>query len=372
MLVGADWTILWTSILFGLLTGWLLAIMKQPAWWAAWETSGLALIATLLFVGGLGSKLLAVINQLILLGWQDISSWSLHQAGWQTVASQSLDLYKATLVIFERVSVWFLALAGGQPAFDPVAAALVWSALVWLIAAWAGWLVEARRNTLLASLPAILLSAATLSYARRTAFVLYLMLGALLLLLATVQHEQRELSWDSTGMAYPKRKGRQIGFAAALASIGLVVLAAILSSLSFSNFTNWLASQNKSSQSQDSGLAKSLGIVPAATATPDAFDKLRQPGLPRDLLIGSGPELSEKVVMSVEVNNLAGISLGDQALPLYWRSFTYDVYTGRGWQTSATEEQAFPANQPLIADQAADHVLIQQTVRPLESTGGML
>jgi hypothetical protein len=80
----------------------------------------------------------------------------------------------AALVIIERVQTWIFALGTGEAAFDPTVAALIWSILVWLIAAWAGWVSAARKNALLAVLPAILLSVGTLSYSGRESFSLYL------------------------------------------------------------------------------------------------------------------------------------------------------------------------------------------------------
>jgi len=54
---------------------------------------------------------------------------------------------------------------------------------------------------------------------------------------------------------------------------------------------------------------------------------------------------------------------------LYWRSFTYDVYTGPGWRTSQTEPRFYDADQSLQADRAPNHILIQQDVHPVEDLG---
>jgi transglutaminase-like putative cysteine protease len=87
-------------------------------------------------------------------------------------------------------------------------------------------------------------------------------------------------------------------------------------------------------------------------------------------LIGSGPELSSRVVMTVKVNNLAALPSGNQPLPLYWRGFTYDIYTGHGWSSSATKDYIMAANAELQASQAQGHLAISEEFFPVESLGG--
>jgi len=57
----------------------------------------------------------------------------------------------------------------------------------------------------------------------------------------------------------------------------------------FQRLTQWAYVKKGLSVQQNDGLAKSLGILPASTASPDVFAAVRHPGLPRDLLIGSAP-----------------------------------------------------------------------------------
>jgi len=270
-----------------------------------------------------------------------------------------------------RVRAWLAALVYGQPTFDPVAAALVWNALVWLGAAWAGWVVEARRNALLAALPAVLLSIGTLAYGWRMSFVVYLMLGSLLLLLAVVQQGRRQQLWNAAQVAFPLEKGRQIVFTALLVTVALVLFSAFASSLSVQRIQNWIDRLREPSPQQDDSLANSLGITPAETVSPDVFTAVRSPGLPEDHLIGAGPELSQRVVMTVSVRNLASLSLGGGPLPLYWRAFTYDEYTGNGWRSGSTEQSTIGPGQSLQTEHFLHQVVVQQQVRPVENLGGV-
>jgi len=372
VLRGPDWGLLWGSLLLGLLVGWSLAILGQPAWRAALLTILLALLYVLLIAGSVAGQVVSI----FLLGAQT----ALHNlflppnanSDLVPVALQLQALGQTLAVLYGRVDVWVAALAQGKPVFDPVAAAMVWRLLVWGVASWAGWVVEARRSALLAALPAILLSVGTLSYGQHSSAAVYWVLGTALVLMATVGHDRRELAWEQNQIPYPSRKGRQIGCVSLLVAIGLVLFSLIVATFSIQRISNWFTRTRGPAVVQQGGLAESLGILPAATPIPDTFANARRPGLPRLMLIGSGPELSGEVVMSVEIPNLPTLTQGGRSIPFYWRSYTYDVYTGSGWRTSPTQQTQAKANQPLGPERAADHVLLQQIVRPVAGQGGLL
>ncbi len=221
-------------------------------------------------------------------------------------------------------------------------------------------------------LPALLLNLVTLSYGQNNSASIYLILGITLVLIAVVQFDQREQGWNKTRVAYPARKSREIGRISLVLAVILVVLSASISSLSLQRILTWSTEIRRSSNQGESGLAKSLGIVPAATPTSDPFSDLRSPGLPRELLIGGGPELSGEQVMSVQVKDLATLIQGGQLPPLYWRSFTYDLYTGHGWSSSSTEQTAYQPGQPIQPDHLPGHVLIQEKVSAVPGEGGSI
>ncbi len=372
VLTGPDWGSLWRGLTFGLLLGWALALTRQPALRSALITALLAGLYGLLYAGGLRQELGSVLTELGFITSRLISYPRAPGIDFTPLVDRLGEAINTIAVIVERVHAWVLALAGGEPAFDPVAAAFVWVVLVWIVAAWAGWVAAARRNALSAVLPALLLSVGALSYGRRESFTIYLMLGSTLLLLATIQHDRREQEWDKVNTAYPPRKGRQVGNVAFIASTGLVLLAAIASSISIPRLLEWASASSGPAAEGEGGLAESLGIVSAVTATPDVFEDVRLPGLPRDRLIGSGPELSKRIVMTVAVEDFLSIFKAGQPHPLYWRSFTYDTYTGHGWRTSDTSLSQYQANQPLQPEQAPQRISIVQIVRPVAGQGSFV
>ncbi|HEX9090888.1 MAG TPA: transglutaminaseTgpA domain-containing protein, partial [Anaerolineales bacterium] len=372
VLTGPDWAALWESLLLGLLAGWVLAILRWKAWTSALLLVVLGLLFSFLFAGGLSGKFLAVFGELFRLVGQVISSLSIKAADLTPLNSVAGQALSSTGVVVGRVYIWVKDLLTAQPAFDPVAAGIVWSIVVWLVAAWAGWMVEAGRNALAAVLPALLLNLSILSYGRNNSVSIYLMLGLTLVLISVVQYEQREHEWNESGVAYPSRKSREVGNISLAMAIILVVMAAAISSLSIQRIIHWTSELRGSSAPPESGLAKSLGIQAAATNTPDAFTNLRTPGLPRELLIGSGPELSTEQVMSVEVEDLTALASGGRLPPLYWRSFTYDIYSGHGWSSSTTQQSQYQPEQPIQADQLPDHLSVQEVVRPVPGQEGTI
>lgn len=371
VLTGPDWNALWKGLIFGLLVGWLLAVFQQPAWRGFLLTVFLGVGYALFYAGGLRQQLFAVLTEIFfVLSRLAVTTWNAGEES-TSLLPHLADFATTTGIILARVQAWVLALLANQPTFDPVAAAFVWMVLIWIVAAWAGWAAIAYKNALMAALPVVIVSVATLDYGDSVPLTIYLMLGFTLLVVATVQHMRREQRWDELNTAYPPRKGRQIGINAFSAALILVLLSAVLSSISLPRIVEWVSASRGPAVQGEDNLAKSLGIVSRTTALPDLFEDTRRPGLPRDFLIGSGPELSRRSVMTAEVKEyLANTWLMQR--PPYWRSFTYDAYTGSGWETSTTATVQYPANQLLQAEQAPGRSSIDQVIRPVTHASAYL
>lgn len=368
VLASPGWSSLWTGLFFGLIIGWGLAIFGQPAWRSALIVSTLGLIYALVYASRVGREFIIALNEIILIIRRLGTNIQYQGSDIPLILEPLIGLTNTIGVILERVYTWVFAVVTGEPAFDPVAAVFVWLVLVWLVAAWAGWVAIRYRKALLAIMPAVLLSVGVLSFAQRASFSLYLMLGLTLILMAIVQQSKRQSLWVEVGTAFPPRKGNQIVYISILISIAAVLFSGLASSISIPRLLELVSTGDGSAAQGEGGLADSLGIVSGATPTEDIFEGVREPGLPRDKLIGSGPELSKQIVMTVALGDLPSIIEDIHTQPLYWRSFTYDSYTGRGWRTSKTISSQYDANQVLLADQEQypQHVLIEQVVRPVD------
>ncbi|HNB51389.1 MAG TPA: transglutaminase domain-containing protein, partial [Anaerolineales bacterium] len=109
-------------------------------------------------------------------------------------------------------------------------------------------------------------------------------------------------------------------------------------------------------------VGQSLGLSVPQPAGP--YAQVADAGLPRVHLLGTGPELSRQVVMSLEVDDpLEGVSPR-----YYWRSLTYDIYTGRGWATSATTSVSYREGTNILEPDASARV-VRLHVRLTDETG---
>ena len=94
---------------------------------------------------------------------------------------------------------------------------------------------------------------------------------------------------------------------------------------------------------------------------------MRVGGLPRQHLIGSGPELSRQVVMLVQTDDPPG----GPPPPYYWRALTYDTYTGAGWVADEGETVAVAAGEPINQPSSAQR-RVTQDVQFLSAFDGLL
>ncbi len=94
------------------------------------------------------------------------------------------------------------------------------------------------------------------------------------------------------------------------------------------------------------------------------FSEVSAPGLPQQQLIGAGPELGDEVVMAVTVSDPAPTDGR-----YYWRSSTYDIYIGRGWETSPIDSNTYNAFAQLTTIDSESR-LITQTVQLARAGAG--
>src|SRR5581483_8183399 len=131
-----------------------------------------------------------------------------------------------------RLHEWAQGIVRGQPVYDPVAAALVWSLVLWGVAAWAAWMLRRRARALTALAPLLLLLGLVLAYSGRDALVMVLVIGAALALLVIVSHLARKRRWQMQDIPYAEDLGVDLALVAVPAI--LCLLAAVTVAPAFS------------------------------------------------------------------------------------------------------------------------------------------
>jgi transglutaminase-like putative cysteine protease len=341
-----QWSGLWPSVLIGALISWTLGLASVRSRWALPALIVIGGLTGLIFGGSLAPQLLNAARATWSVGARLAADRSMDQSAIAELAIAAAETIKATLVVAERTQSWLIHLIAGQAAFDAVAAAVAWSVVLFSVSAWAGWSCAAWSDGLLAILPATVLTAVTLADAGEGFGPLAVVLMSAILLVATIQHDQRELGWLRNRVAFPAQKGRQLGWWALLAAVALVATAGVLSSQTAQSVWERWTRPRVSRVAEGGGLSRSLGIRSRQSRLATS-DDVKTPGLPRERLLTIGPDLATRPLMTVELTEpLTDIPAG-LSVPFYWRSYTYDVYTGRGWQTSETISYEAPTNAVL-------------------------
>ena len=365
----------------GMWLGWILARSQLSGWKAA--PIGLLVGAgvVLLRVGRLGQATLNLLRAFAALPFE---LWTWYQSGGAPDAFQfqlALDaLGNRTGTLLERLGVWLLGLTVSEAVFDPAATALVWSLAIWLVAFWAGWVLRRYKRPLLGLAPAGLLLAFSLFVVKADISALLWYLGGALMLIAFTRYDAQRRRWRKAGVKVAAGLHGEFVLTAVLLSMTLVAAAALAPAISvqkISNFFQHLA-QQRAAQTR---FTRSFGLnSPPDPAGP--LELVRAPGLPRDQLIGAGPELAEFVVMTVHLSATTTGPILSPTLTLtntgllppryYWRSLTYDRYTGRGWRVGRTKTLDYQANT-WVTDQARPELqLVQQTVQVMDEGDGLI
>ncbi|MCB0164022.1 MAG: transglutaminase domain-containing protein [Anaerolineae bacterium] len=351
------------AAIIGLLAGWSLGAAKRlPAWLGLTILTMLGIELAFVQIGRLGSLLGAVGQNGVALGRQVWQQPLTMPPDLSPLVASLIELWRTVSVLGIRLWDWVAALAGGNPVYDPVATALLWTFTLWGVSAWAGWAIRRLKRPLLAITPAGALLAATLAYYPKDVSGIYIMVGAALLLVGFTRYWVREQSWQTGGIDYSEDIRTEAVMIIIVITVSLLAVASLTPSLSVWQVARWFSTSTRLSQP----LAESLGVRQSSRPTNNELAPFRSPGLPRGHLLGSGPELSDQVALIIRVET----STAGEATPRYkWRSLTYDRYTGRGWRAGTTQAFIYEAGQPTLDTLPPHRRRLQQTVQVLRPQG---
>jgi transglutaminase-like putative cysteine protease len=353
-----DFVLLWAVAALAVLVGWALAKSPFPGRLAAVLACILGAEGIFTYIGRLGAALVSLAAVLADLAWETVIWWWHGPPPDATPLALVLtQLWDQASTLLIRIRDWSSALVSGRAAFDPLAAALVWSLVLWVLSAWAAWAVRRHYQPLPALAPAGAFLATALFIVGGDPSSLLIVLAALLLLMPlTVQHA-REHRWQASGIDFSLGIREDLAMVSIPLALLVVGAAAIAPLISVRHVVEYVQSLTKGQADMARGpIGRSLGLVPQP-GTPTPFDLARAPGLPRSHLLGSGRELSKEVVMLVSTGDLAP-GLPDMVAAhmsppsYYWRGYSYDIYTGSGWLSDRTQTIAYAAGEQAVFDPA--------------------
>lgn len=350
---GLDVALLAAMMLLGMVTGWVLGRSRLHGRAALPLALVIAIATVLLRVGQLGGALATFFAALVNFFWQA----QFNRLPGQAVLDAFEPLRAGVGTLLTRLQTWIQALMAGQGSADLVASALVWSTLLWLVCAWAAWMLRRRASPFFALAPVLLVYALVLAYTGRDAMLMVVPIVALLLLMAGVPHLARQHRWQSENISAAQDLGFDLAFVAVPAIVGIAFVAAFVPAFSPREISRWVSSLTETQAQTSNAFSDSFGLDPAPREQ-TVFDTVTAPGLPRSHLLGAGPELLQRPAFSVQTNDAL-----KQAEPYYWLSTTYDIYTGRGWVTSQLQTLDYSADERAPVESISPYRTLFQTVR---------
>jgi transglutaminase-like putative cysteine protease len=357
----SDSSLFLSAALCGMLAGWATGRIPLPP--AAAGAADAALAADFLFlaVGRLDIPLRRWIGEsaaglahLLPQNWDsvyDASAW--------TADTGRLLTGIASLV--SRFQVWAVSILRGENSFDPVASAFFWSLLLFLIGAFAGWALCAGRKPFAAALPAAAIYAVVAAYTRGDWHYAVLIAALVFLLVVVAEQSLKEQEWERKEMGYSTGIRWDLFFSAVPALAGLLLAAYVIPSVNLDDISRWIREQSQPAAATGNAVGQAFGLNQAGGG---AENQTVNEAFPRSHYLGSGPDLTRDVVLTV-VTGETLIYLPGAREPVaprhYWKAQTFDIYTGSGWITSSTEEKEMQAGER-IHETAPNGTALHQTV----------
>jgi Transglutaminase-like superfamily len=270
------------------------------------------------------------------------------------------NIASRTEVILSRVWEWSAQVSAGKIVFDPVAIGVIWSILLWLVCAWSGWQLRRNHHVLSAFLPSGLVLALVLGYTQKEIWLAVLYLAVILLLTGATNDNRLHLQWQQHGMDYAESISVDTFVTVIAVTIVLASASALAPSLSWKELVNKIHERQHGNNDQ---MAESLGLQPPPPPTSIPDQNFPAGGMPRSFLIGMPPQQLQAVVMTIRTDELPAISSTMLELNpnrYYWRTLTYDLYTGSGWASSSAQDIPLPANTLLLKPPAGFRAIHQE------------
>ncbi len=374
---GVENSLLVLMIIIGLIIGWLFSLTSMRGWVAAGSSMFIGVLILIIRIGRLGNLLRSLFHQILLLIgeiWQSITGTEASLST-QDILLILSELQSRVSTVVSRLFTWFVNIFQGSPLYDPVAIAIIWGFLIWIIATWTMWMIFRHQKPILGIAPALILASTSLVYTDKSPYHLIPILGLLISLVTLIHYDLREQAWMENNLEIATSIRFKMLRVTLLLAAGLMSLAALSPSVSMENITDAINRLTKN-KIDDDDLARSLGLEPPrVTANLNVFDNQQWGGLPNQHLIGNNPKLSDQVVMIVHVEEFSTVDIEGEELQneyYYWRSLTYDRYVGRGWVSRNSIEVTVEPGDKTLSSWPETYQIIRQKVEFLEEGQSLL
>jgi transglutaminase-like putative cysteine protease len=352
--------------ILGLVFGLGFARSRVSAWVAAilGSLAGICLVAIII------GRLLPPPSLL----WREIT----YAADWLRLGRQGMVIWPPPLsssasYFWQRLSDlgirlwwWSQTAASGGPAQDPILLVLVAALASWAAGFFAAWQIYRRWRPLVGLLPSGL-CVSVLAFFVGGMAIYYLMVSLFCTLwLVAVCHLWTQVErWERAGADYPGSLGTELLLAVGPWFVGLLVLAAFFPVISLRQIRDSFWKVMDAPWSTVEQMSERLFGPMEGTGLGSGGEGGH---LPRSHLLGGGPELGETIMFYVSTNDpplpwpeMEEMELLEpQSPPRYWRSVTYDTYTGQGWTNGPLERRTLSSGESLNPSLPPGFELAQQ------------
>jgi transglutaminase-like putative cysteine protease len=277
-------------------------------------------------------------QQVVVLAWQSLS--------------------QAVSVQWFQITGWLSGLLTGISRYNQLSAGFFWGCVTWALFLWSGFCLSKWDNVILGLFPIGGMLAGLINRSGQAVSDMLVFCGLSLILIAIVNYQGYKKNWIASHLDYAEDVDIDIGVASSMVIAVLLFGGFILSHVPTLNPKGIQEWSSQFRQGDELISSEPLGIKAPPVIT-SVFDAIISAGLPRQHLIGAGPELSKRLVMVVEILNAQNTDYER----FYWRSDTYDIYNGRGWASSPLDENKQDAGIPLPQPDLQGQVQVEQLVK---------
>jgi transglutaminase-like putative cysteine protease len=356
---GTSAEVLSLLITLGVILGWLLGRSKLKLWAASLIASISGIVLTIIHVGGIDSSIWDLIKSAVVYLFRLVI-----QRG---VADPSAILFRLsviqtrTLEILSSLPILLNDILTGFRIYNQISTLLTWGFIIFLLAAWLAWITRNKDLPLWGVIPPGVLLSILMTYTLERRVLLVFLLGAGLILIGLINHDVKQREWIRRGILGATSVKERVALVVMGFSLYTMVFAGLMPSIRVRAIADpferliYGESENGAIGSEDG--------VSVGGFNSELYSIERFAGLPRQKLIGSGPDLTKRVVMIVAYPTSVFVESDLPNAARYWRSYVYDDYTGIGWQASPTTEIQYQPGQEIIAIESDDFEIVTQEIR---------
>lgn len=276
----------------------------------------------------------------------------------------TLTYIRQNLILFaDRAGGWLRAVSGQESSEETIVFAFGLGLLSWLLITYTGWATYRRHNPLNGLILVGLALGFNILYGNGIIWTLAVFIGLAVLLIAAVHMVDMHQLWERRRVDYPTGINVELMITGGGVALVLLLFSFIVPAINIRAITRAFL-ERQSVQQAEEALERAFAGV--------NFDEGNLPGreleraagggssLPRSFLLGNPPELAETLVMTATVQGEEAAEEADW--PIHWRSFSYDIYTGRGWTVSNERQESFAAGELLPLPPVESPRLLTQSV----------